>query len=176
MKKVIALGGSNSSNSINKKLAIFTANKLSNTEVIILDLNDYLLPIYGTDNERISGIPKDAYSLLNEIKNCDGIILSLAEHNGTYTTAFKNAFDWMSRIDSKLWSQKPMLLMATSPGERGGVTALEVAKVRFPLMGGNIVADLAFPSFFDNLKDGEIINTDLKNKLYLAIDKLQAVL
>jgi NAD(P)H-dependent FMN reductase len=89
---------------------------------------------------------------------------------------FKNAFDWMSRIDGKLWSEKPMLLMATSPGARGGATVLDIAKGRFPYMGGNIVADLSFPSFFDNFKEGVIVDENLNEQLQTAVEKLQEVL
>jgi len=176
MKKVIALGGSNSKNSINKILAKHAANELENTEVSVLDLNDYELPLYGIDLEAADGIPQDAHNLLKEIKKADGVVLSLAEHNGAYSTAFKNAFDWMSRIDGKLWSEKPMLLMATSPGARGGATVLDIAKGRFPYMGGNIVADLSFPSFFDNFKEGVIADESLNMQLKRAVDKLQEAL
>ncbi|MGB0897376.1 MAG: NADPH-dependent FMN reductase [Flavobacteriaceae bacterium] len=176
MKKVIALGGSNSVNSINKTLAIHTANMLNEVEVKVLDLNDYNLPLYGIDLENENGIPQEAHDLLSEIKKTDGIVLSLAEHNGAYSTAFKNAFDWMSRIDGKLWSEKPMLLLATSPGARGGATVLEIAKGRFSYMGGHIVSDLSFPSFFDNLKDGVVVDDTLNSQLKAAVEKLQAAL
>lgn len=176
MKKVIALGGSNSKNSINKTLAAHAVNMLEGREVKVLDLNDYELPLYGIDFETNNGIPQDAHNLLNEIKEADGIVLSLAEHNGAYSTVFKNAFDWMSRIDGKLWSEKPMLLMATSPGARGGATVLDIAKGRFPYMGGNIVADLSFPSFFDNFKEGVIVDENLNEQLQTAVEKLQEVL
>lgn len=176
MKTVIALGGSNSKNSINKVLASYTANQIKEVKVKLLDLNDYNLPLYGIDIENDNGIPQDAHNLLKEIQDADGIVLSLAEHNGAYSTAFKNAFDWMSRVDGKLWSEKPMLLMATSPGARGGATVLEIAKGRFPYMGGHIVSDMSFPSFFDNFKDGEIADENLKKQLQTAVDKLQQAL
>jgi len=173
MKKVIALGGSNSKNSINKTLAVHAANLLKDIEVKVLDLNEYELPLYGIDLENENGIPQDAHNLLKEIKDADGVVLSLAEHNGAYSTAFKNAYDWMSRIDGKLWSEKPMLLMATSPGARGGATVLEIAKGRFPYMGGNIVADLSLPSFFDNFKEGVIVDENLNKQLQVAVEKLE---
>jgi len=176
MKKVIALGGSNSKNSINKTLAVHAANMLKDTDVKVLDLNEYELPLYGIDLENENGIPQDAHNLLKEIKEADGVVLSLAEHNGAYSTAFKNAYDWMSRVDGKLWSEKPMLLMATSPGARGGATVLEIAKGRFPYMGGNIVSDLSFPSFFDNFKEGVIADENLNKQLQNAVDKLQQAL
>ena len=37
MKKIIALGGSNSNNSINKTLAIYVARQIENTEIQYYD-------------------------------------------------------------------------------------------------------------------------------------------
>ena len=165
MKNIIAFAGSNSKNSINKQLAIFASNLVDNAQVNVLDLNDFELPLYGIDHEIEYGIPDNAKLFLEKMIASDGIILSLAEHNGAYATVFKNIFDWMSRIDGKLWNNKPMLLMATSPGDRGGSTVLEIAKGRFPYMGGNIVGDFSLPSFNDNFKDGKIVNEELNNSL-----------
>lgn len=176
MKKVIALGGSNSKNSINKKLAVHIAQQLKSVEVVVVDLNDYELPIYGIDLEEDKGIPNAAHELIKTIKASDGIVLSLAEHNGAYSAAFKNTFDWMSRIDGKLWSNIPMFLLATSPGARGGAAVLEIAKNRFPYMGGNIVADFSFPSFLENFVDGEIINQDLKIEINSLIEKFESAI
>ncbi|MCT4629628.1 NADPH-dependent FMN reductase [Winogradskyella sp.] len=176
MNKVIAFGGSNSKNSINKQLAVYAANQLTNTEVEVLDLNDFELPMYGIDYEMEYGIPENAQLFLDKIKSSNGIVLSLAEHNGAYASAFKNLFDWMSRIDGKLWSDIPMLLMATSPGARGGATVLEVAKGRFPYMGGNIVAEFSLPSFSENFSDEGLKNTDLQTKLSNQIKTFTAAI
>jgi NAD(P)H-dependent FMN reductase len=165
MKKIIAFAGSDSKTSINKQLSTYAASLLEGVEVTVLDLNDFELPLYSMNLELAEGIPDNAKKFLDKIKSSNGIVLSLAEHNGTYTTAFKNLFDWMSRIDGKLWSDKPMLLMATSPGARGGSTGLEIAKGRFGFMGGNIVGSFSLPSFGDNFSDGKIINDELNNQL-----------
>ena len=176
MKKVIAFAGSNSKNSINKQLAEYAANQISNVEVEVLDLNDFELPLYGIDLENEHGIPDNAQLFLDKIKLSDGIVLSLAEHNGAYSTVFKNIFDWMSRIDGKLWSDKPMLLMATSPGGRGGATVLEIAKGRFPYMGGNIVADFSLPFFGNNFSDEGIKDEELAQQLNEAVSKFENTL
>ncbi|WP_420574068.1 NADPH-dependent FMN reductase [Kordia sp.] len=165
MKTIIAFAGSDSKTSINKKLAAYAASLVADAEVKVLDLNDYELPLYGIDKESEIGIPENAHKFLKEIQNSDGIVLSLAEHNGAYAAVFKNIFDWMSRIDGKLWSDKPMLLMATSPGGRGGQTVLDIAKGRFPYMGGNIVADFSLPSFGDNFSENGIKDAALAEKL-----------
>lgn len=176
MKRIIAFAGSNSKQSINKRLATYAASLLQGTEVRVLDLNDYPLPLYGIDVENESGIPENAHSFLNEIKQADGVIVSLAEHNGAYSVAFKNIFDWMSRIDGKLWNNKPMLLMATSPGGRGGKSVLEIAEGKFPRMDANIIAVFSLPFFNDNFVDNKIVDEDLNKQLNEAVNKLQSVL
>lgn len=165
MKNIIAFAGSNSKHSINKNLATYASTLVEDVEVNVLDLNDFNLPLYGMDYEIANGIPDNAHKFLELIKASNGIILSLAEHNGAYATVFKNLFDWMSRIDGKLWGDIPMLLMATSPGARGGASVLEMAKARFPFMGGHVVAEFSLPSFGDNFSEGKIINKDLNTKL-----------
>lgn len=176
MKNIIAFAGSNSKNSINKQLVEYTASLVENASVTILDLNDFELPLYGIDYENTHGIPDNAHKFLEYIKSSDGIILSLAEHNGAYATVFKNIFDWMSRIDGKLWSNNPMLLMATSPGARGGATVLDIAKGRFPYMGGNIVSEFSLPSFNENFSEEKLVNEILKNKLVEAVKLLETSL
>ena len=176
MKNIIAFAGSNSKKSINKELAIYTTSIVENVETDILDLNDFELPQYGIDYEMEHGIPENAHKFLNLIKESDGIVLSLAEHNGAYATVFKNIFDWMSRIDGKLWSDKPMLLMATSPGGRGGASVLEIAKGRFPHMGGNIVSEFSLPSFGSNFSDGKLINEELHSDLKSKVELFQQAL
>ena len=165
MKKIVAFAGSNSKKSINKELAIYAGGLVDGAVTTILDLNDFPLPIYGIDEETVNGIPKNAQKFFDLIQDADGIILSLAEHNGNFTVAFKNMYDWMSRINQKLWNNVPMLLMATSPGGRGGASALSIAKNGFPHMGGNVVADFSLPSFFDNYKEESIVNKELNEQL-----------
>ena len=173
MKSIIAFAGSNSKNSINSQLVTYASSLVENVNVDILDLNDFELPLYGIDYEVDHGIPDNAHKFLDAIKSSDGIILSLAEHNGAYSTVFKNLFDWMSRIDGKLWSEKPMLLMAASPGGRGGATVLDIAKGRFGYMGGNIVADFSFPSFNDNFSERKITNEELNSELISKVEVFQ---
>ncbi|WP_428740549.1 NADPH-dependent FMN reductase [Tenacibaculum sp.] len=173
MKKIIAFAGSNSKRSINKELAIYTSGLLNNVEVAILDLNDYPLPIYGIDEETEKGIPENAKKFLKEIQESDGIVLSLAEHNGNFTAAFKNIVDWMSRIEQKLWSNKPMLLLSASPGGRGGASSMAIAKNGFPHMGANLISDFSLPKFYDNFKGGSLVNEELKEAHQKAVEAFE---
>jgi hypothetical protein len=60
----------------------------------------------------------------------------------------------------KVWQEKPMLLMATSPGKRGGAGVLQTAIDAFPHFGGNIVAVFSLPQFLDNFQAGEITDQE----------------
>ena len=98
----------------------------------------------------------------------------MAEHNGAYSSAFKNILDWSSRIDAKTFQQKPMLLLATSPGARGGKTVLEIAKNYFPYQGADIKGSYSLPSFNANF-DPEIgiTNEELKNQFLEIINSIE---
>ncbi len=87
---------------------------------------------------------------VREFEEAGFIILSLAEHNGSYTAAFKNIFDWASRLEIKLFGGKKVLLPATSTGQGGGKSVPESAVRRFPKHGANIAGHFSLPRFFDN--------------------------
>ncbi|QNK78384.1 NAD(P)H-dependent oxidoreductase [Winogradskyella sp. PAMC22761] len=176
MKHIIVFAGSNSSTSINKQLATYASQLVDGVNATVLDLNDFDMPIYSTDKETAIGFPKQAVDFVNHLKSADGFVISLAEHNGSYATAFKNIFDWASRIEQKTFLGKPILLMATSPGARGGASVLEMASERFPRHDAKIVAEFSLPSFYDNFSEGKItnetLNKELLNKVKLLKDNL----
>lgn len=172
--KIIAFGASPSKNSINKKLAIYAASLFANAEVEILDLNNFQMPLFTVDLEAEIGQHELAKAFLAKIESADFLVVSLAENNGNYSAAFKNIFDWCSRIDVKIFQEKPMLLMATSPGGRGGASVLEIAKTAFPRYGADIKATFSLPSFNANfdIEKLEISNPELNNQLKEIIKDL----
>lgn len=164
--KILSFGGSTSSSSINRQLAHHAANQVPSAEVTALDLRQFNLPIYSSDEEEANGVPQAAQEFKQLIESHDVIVVSLAEHNGSYSAAFKNLYDWTSRIDANVWAGNPMLLMATSPGGRGGATVLEAAKATFPRMGADLKATFSLPSFYENFST-ETGVTDAALKLAL---------
>lgn len=171
---ILAFAGSNSSTSINKQLVTYAAQQFTHDQVTILDLNDFELPMYSIDLENASGIHEQAQRFSNLIKETDLILLSLAEHNGAYSAVFKNLFDWLSRAEGTSgFHGKPIFVMATSPGPRGGASVLEMAINRFPRNDGKIIETFSLPSFNDNFDpETGITNTALNNEL---IDKLKSI-
>jgi NAD(P)H-dependent FMN reductase len=98
----------------------------------------------------------------------------MAEHNAAYTAAFKNILDWTSRINSKVFQGKKMLLLSTSPGARGGKSVLEIAKERFPRHDADIITTFSLPSFNENFDQiSGIINLDLKNELLKIVKSIE---
>lgn len=176
--KILAIAGSNSETSINKILVTYAASIVQNAEVEVVDMNEFEMPIYKHQREVESGVPQEAKNFAAKIDAADVLIVSLSEHNGTYSSAFKNVFDWTSRIkDRAVWNEKPMLLMATAPGARGGLGVLEAAEKRFPLHGGNIVDTFTLPFFNDNFDKSaqKISNAEKDSELKEKTAKLSAV-
>lgn len=170
MAKILAFGASNSKNSINKKLASYTASLLEGHEINIADLNDYELPVFGVDLEKEIGHPENAIRFSELVEQHDGLIISLAEHNSNFTAVFKNLADWMSRYHNPTWRNKKVFLMATSNGKRGGATALEIGLKILPFRGADISAHFSLPQFSENFSDDEgLLNEELKSQL---IDQL----
>ena len=173
-KKIIAFGASSSKQSINKQLATFAANQFQNVTIEIIDLNDYEMPIFSIDKEKENGIHPLAQEFYSKLGSADLIIISFAEHNGNYSSAFKNILDWTSRINAKTFQEKPMLLLATSPGARGGSSVLEIASKRFPFQGGIVKGSFSLPSFYENFDViNGIIHPEYKNQLLEIVNSTE---
>ena len=162
-KQILAFGASNSRNSINKQFANYTAHLIPDAAVNLLDLNDFEMPIYSIDREKENGIPELAHQFRQHISTADAVVISFAEHNSSYTAAYKNIYDWISRIDRDIWQNKPMLLLSTAPGPRGGKTVLAAAEARYQRSNTNTIITFSLPQFRNNFspEDG-IIEEELK--------------
>ena len=172
--KVIVFAASNSTQSINKKLVRYASSLLENTTTEILDLNDYELPLFSEDKELEIGQPELAKQFLAKIESCDAIIISFAEHNSTYTVAYKNIFDWCTRISREVYQQKPMVLLATSPGKGGAAKVLSVAINAMSSFGGIVKGSFSLPSFHENfdIESNTVSNKALASQLKKEVDSI----
>jgi len=173
--KLLTFAASSSSQSINKQLAIHAASLVEDAEIEVLDINDYEMPIFSSDREQELGQPEQAKQFYAKLGEADAIIISFAEHNGSYTAAYKNLFDWTSRIDMKVFQNKPMVFLATSPGPGGAATVLNAAVNSAPYFAADVKAHLSIPSFYDNfdMENQTLKNAELKDKLETAISLLK---
>ena len=172
--KILAFAATSSSNSINKKLVTYAVSLLNNTEIEILDINDYEMPLFSEDREKELGQPDAAKRFFSKIGAADALLIAFAEHNGSYTAAYKNLYDWTSRIEPKVYQGKPIVMLATSPGPGGASSVLATAITSAPFGGGNVKANLSLPSFYENFDTdtGRLTNSAAQAKLEAALATL----
>lgn len=164
---IAAFAGSNSSTSINRRLVKHVLTYFNEDSTNLLDLNDFEMSLYSIDREKKNGIPKKAHRFREHMHNAEIIICSLAEHNRSYTVAFKNILDWCSRVDLNIFGNNPTFLMSTSPGGYGGGNVMEAATKMLPGCGADIVTTYSLPSFYDNFsnEDEDILDEELAKNL-----------
>lgn len=162
--KILAFAASNSTQSINKKFVSSVSKyyKEPHDSIDLVDLNDFETPLYSADRENKNGIPQLVLDFALKIDQSDFILISFAEHNGNYSAAYKNLVDWVSRIKGrKIFSQKPVFLLATSNGIRGAQTVLDIAVHRLPFDGAVVLESFSLPEFAKNFEDGKGVTSIL---------------
>ncbi len=175
--KILAFAASSSKQSINKQLVTYAARLLEGADIEIIDLNDFTLPLFSVDLEAALGQPPLAKAFLAKFAANDAAIIAFAEHNASYSAAYKNLFDWCSRINPKVFQDKPLVFLSTSPGARGGASVLATATHSAPYFAGHVKASLAIPSFYDNfdVEQGVLKNEALKEQLREAVYSLKSL-
>jgi len=178
-KKILVFGASSSSASINKMLVTHAANVLkdeliSDADITVLDLNDFEMPIFSVDRENANGIPEQAQTFFKAIGDADALLISYAEHNGSYSSAFKNIFDWCSRINAEVFQSKPMVIMSASPGPYGAANVLKTATDSAGFFAADIRGSLSIPNFFDTFDadKGQLTDSGLAAELRTQLAKL----
>lgn len=173
--KILIFAASNSHVSINKKFVISVSKyyKELTDQKEILDLNDYDMPIYSKQYEEQNGIPQKALDFVAKIDWADLILVSFAEHNGNYSACYKNIIDWVSKIKGrKVYPNKAVFLLATSPGPRGAQSVLQIAANRMPFDGAEVLETFSLPEFNKNFEEGKgIINNIFRNELEAKVRK-----
>ena len=177
--KILAFAATTSTTSINRQLIDYATRLLEDglvddVEVEHIDLNDYEMPIYSIDRQNESGIPQAAHDFFDKIGRADAVLISFAEHNGFYTAAYKNLFDWASRIDMRVYQDKPAVLFSTSIGPGGGANVLNTAVMSGQFFGYDVTASLAIPSFHENFDadTGSLNNDELDEQFRVALTTL----
>lgn len=171
---ILAFAASNSRNSINKALVTYAATLIDN-DVEIIDLSDYEMPLYSQDREQTDGIPAQAQQFYDKIGQADALLISFAEHNGNVTAAYKNLFDWTSRINQKVYQNKPAVLLSSSPGPHGAASALGITKRSAPYAGLEVKADMSVGSFYNNfdMENGRLANSEVQTALETVLAALK---
>ena len=169
--KTLAFNASNSKNSINRRLlehAVDVLKTQMETDAEILSVLDFDAPIFSIDTENEFGIPDAAYALREKISEADLMLIAYAEHNGSYVAAYKSLFDWMTRIEGKVFAETPMVILATSPGKGGAKSVLAQAEASAPFFGAEIKGTFSLPSYFETFDNDKGIIADAEHSRALS--------
>tara|TARA_R110002095_G_scaffold140145_1_gene121762 strand:+ start:770 stop:1366 length:597 start_codon:yes stop_codon:yes gene_type:complete len=131
--RIVIFAGSTRENSFNKRLAAIAAKGASETgaDVKLIDLRDFPMPLFDQDLEAREGKNESAKEFKKLLVNCDGILISSPEYNGSISGVLKNSIDWATRADegdlpgsSAAFRGKVVSLMSASPSGLGGLRGL----------------------------------------------------
>lgn len=167
--KLQVIVGSTRPGRVSDRVAKWVANeaqKLSDTQVEIVDLADYVLPYidepispqYNPERK-----PNEvAQKLLNKFAEADAYVLVTPEYNRSYSAVLKNALDY---IDFQ-FKQKPVALVAH--GSTGGAQA--IGHLRGVLPGLQAIT-VPVATFFvgqasNGIDEAGNLNEELKNNPY----------
>lgn len=117
--KIIAMVGSMSKESNNKKLVEFMKERYKGRlEIEILPIEK--LPMYNQDIELDA--PEIVKELREQIKDSEGILFATPEYNHSIPAVLKNALDWFSRVE-RVMTNKPSMIVGASMGTFGTIKA-----------------------------------------------------
>src|SRR5256714_10511796 len=173
--KILAFAGSLRKCSLNQRVlkTAVRGAEAAGAEVTYIDLRDYPMPVYDSDEHEAHGFDENALKLQGLLVEHDGLLIASPEYNGALPAALKNAIDWASRPSdryerSKVFPGKFAAMMAASPGSFGGVRSLAHLRGVLTSVGVNVLpTEIAVPLVGDKfVGDGEEM-TDEKMKLTL---------
>lgn len=172
--KVLVFAGSTREGSLNRRLAGLAADALRKrgTEVTLLDLRDYPMPIYDGDLEVTHGLPERARAFKEAVREHDALVIASPEYNGSFSSLLKNAIDWASRAEpgerpAQVFRDKTAVLLATSPGPGAGKRGLRHLRELLGMIGVNVAAkEFTLPKGADAIStDGTLVNTEDQQRL-----------
>ena len=142
--RVLVLGASLSSRSLNNRLAAFAARLVTEKGGTseLANVGDFDCPFYDNDIEVEAGLPVGAHRFCEHLKAADALIVASPEYNASMPGAIKNLIDWVSRFRPQPFNGKQALLMSASPSMAGGNRGLWALRVPFEHLGTRVYPDM----------------------------------
>ena len=123
--KLLGISGSLRKDATNSMLLREAARLFGDCEYTRASID---FPLYDGDNEEADGVPEAVQVLARQIADADAVIISTPEYNKGPSGALKNALDWVSRVDHRPWTDKPVAVMSAAAGRAGGERAQMVLR------------------------------------------------
>src|SRR5699024_5199787 len=115
MKNFIAIVGTNSDNSTNRKLLQFIQKHFAGeANIELCEIKN--LPAFDKPEDRKA--PEEVQKLSDKIAQAEGVIISTPEYNHSVPAALKSTLEWLSYIDQPL-IDKPVMITGASYGRLG---------------------------------------------------------
>ena len=115
MMKFVAINGSNTSNSYNRKLLQFIQKQFANKfELEILESKD--VPLFDESNDISESALLQSFN--QKIMESDGVIIACPEHNHSLSASLKSLLEWLSYNLHPL-DNKPTLVVGASIKNQG---------------------------------------------------------
>ncbi len=143
---VLLFAGSTREDSLNKKLikeaAIIAYELGANVEVV--NLKDYPITFYDSDEEEIHGYPENAKIIRELMLQSQIIFIASPNYNNSFPAIVKNILDWTSRDEDasasrEAYKGKTFALMSAGYGPKGGVEGLTHLQAVIENIGGTVV-------------------------------------
>jgi chromate reductase len=130
------------------------------------------LPPFDEDAEADPGAA--VVGLRAAIAGVDAVLIVTPEYNASVPGVLKNALDWASRPSATSpLRNKPVAVVAASPGAFGGVWAQADARRILARIGARVVGpELAISRVHTRIDDGGVPNEELASELGAVFDAL----
>lgn len=141
--KILAFAGSTRTDSLNKKL-VREAAYLMGSDVQVIDLADFPMPLYDGDLEVEQGMPETVNQFRKLLRGSHVVLIASPEYNHSLSGLLKNALDWASRTDEGKRAHHDFqgikfILLSASPSKGGGKKGLAHLKEILEDMGGEVL-------------------------------------
>lgn len=119
MNKLLAIVGTNSDNSTNRKLLQFMQKHFENkAEIELVEIKD--LPVFVKDED--VELPAIVQELSDRVDKADGVIISTPEYDHSVPAALMNALSWLS-FKTHPFVDKAVMVVGASYGTLGSSRA-----------------------------------------------------
>jgi NAD(P)H-dependent FMN reductase len=118
--KIAIISGSTRLNRKSHRVALAAEKYLKNKgcEPVVLDLAALNLPMFEETISKMAEVPAGLRAFADAVKSADAAIFVSPEYNGTYTSALKNAVDFLSENQ---FSKKVVGIASVSAGPGAGM-------------------------------------------------------